>query len=325
VIPGTGCGAGAGRRPPSCHRAGWRDAAVRGGAARTWPCPARWHDGRGGGGCARHGRVSGHTGPVHAAALPVASPGGAPGTAAASPARRRSAAAAWWGTTRADDPQPGGARQAGHPGHQVRDAHHPLGERGRQPGPAAGAGLGGRRGGVAEDVFPSADRGLVLTPRDPGLAGWLPGEGAGGEGPGGGVQAVAALVAVAGAAAAAAVPVRGEAGVGGGQQPFPPRPAAGGQQGEVAGDDFGQADLPFGARGPLATQLRPALGGAVAGHRGGQQPDRDGQRGTHPVAVTAGLLLPVPAGQPGGHRFPVVEAGGQQPQAGPPCRAGRRG
>jgi hypothetical protein len=99
VIPGTGCGAGAGRRPPSCHRAGWRDAAVRGGAARTWPCPARWHDGRGGGGCARHGRVSGHTGPVHAAALPVASPGGAPGTAAASPARRRSAAAAWWGTT----------------------------------------------------------------------------------------------------------------------------------------------------------------------------------------------------------------------------------
>jgi hypothetical protein len=88
--------------------------------------------------------------------------------------------------------------------------------------------------------------------------------------------------------------------------------AAGLQLGEVMGDHLGQADLPFGPGGPLPTQLRGTLGGAVAGYRGGQEPDRDRQRGAHPVAVAAQLLLPVPPGQPGLHGLSVVKRPGDR-------------
>ena len=45
----------------------------------------------------------------------------------------------------------------------------------------------------------------------------------------------------------------------------------------------------------------------VAGHRGGQQGDRDRQRGADPVAVTAELLLPVPAGLQVGRSAPSLK------------------
>jgi hypothetical protein len=155
--------------------------------------------------CGADGRIHGA---VHATAR-VAWPArravcGVPGCTAAA-ISSCSAAAPCRGTTVtvADDPQLGGPGDARYSGHQVRDALHPLGERRRQPGPAAGAGLGGRRGGVAEDLFPPADRRLVVTPRHGGVAGnraggRLPGRPGGGEGTGRSVEVPAALAAVAG-------------------------------------------------------------------------------------------------------------------------------
>ena len=126
----------------------------------------------------------------------------------------------------AEDAQPDGAGEAGDAAHPAfGEPHEPFGEAGIEHGPAAGAGFGGRRRGPAGDLFPAADRRLVVAPlhgepqivsRQAGVVSWL------GEGAGDRVQAVAAFVAVAGPAAAAAVPVRADAGIGGGQQPACP-------------------------------------------------------------------------------------------------------
>jgi hypothetical protein len=91
-----------------------------------------------------------------------------------------------------------------------------------------------------------------------------------------------------------------------------------GRGGQVPGGHGGEMDLflrPGRAhttrRGRRVTAAR-----GVPGGRGGQQPDRDRQRGAGAVAVAAGRLLPGAAGLPGGQGFAVIEIagyrGGQQ-------------
>ena len=158
VAPGSGHEGGRRRRPPF-RRAG--AGLAGGGAARTRPRRYRPAAGR----QRRHAPARGavaRTGPVHAAArVPPAS--GA-GTAAVSISSRSARARLLRDDAVADDLQLAGAGDAGHPGDQARDAHHPLGELGRQPGPAAGARA--RRAaarGSPRTPLPAADRRLVLA------------------------------------------------------------------------------------------------------------------------------------------------------------------
>ena len=133
--------AGACRRPP--FSSSWR-------RARAWQAarPGHGHHGTAPGTApavtARrpHGRAVARTGPVHAAArVPPSGRGWDGGGTDQQPERD---GCLLGDDAVADDLQLAGAGNAGHPGHEARGhAHHPLGERGRQPGPAAGPGSAG--------------------------------------------------------------------------------------------------------------------------------------------------------------------------------------
>ena len=228
----------------------------------------------------------------------------------------------------ADDLQLAGARDAGHPGHEswgmpIIHSANAADSRGRPDGPARRAAARGIRGRA-----PSGGSPARTLPTRPGSGRQRRRRGA--QGRGRDVQAVAALVPVAGPASSPAVPVRRAAGVRGRQQPAlagfrcpagPPWPA---RRWMITSGSPVCRLAPEGRTGP-ADLVRAG----VAGHRGGQQGDRDGQRGADPVAVTAELLLPVPAGLPGRQGRPVVEVPGdrrrQQPRAVAASRAGRQG
>ena len=162
--------AGSGPPPRGRARHGKRPGLACRSCSRTCP-PARPAVTR------PYGRVA-RTGPVQR--RPAVPPAARPGWRRHSISSRRASGGLLGDDAVADDLQLAGAGDAGHLGHESRgQAHHPLGERGRQPGPAGRPRLGGRRRGVPEDVLPAADRRLVLSPRDRALAGSRPARGQG--------------------------------------------------------------------------------------------------------------------------------------------------